>query len=104
MNAWAENCPKRAEIRPLRTFVNAFFISAPFGPQGTGMLAFGQTDDEVPLVPLDIAAHELMHGVTYSALTERTGLRFGWRSSPSCRRRACSTRYALWATTAVTAG
>ena len=55
-------------------FFNAFYLSAPFGPQGGGLLAFGETEDEVPLVPLDVAAHELMHGVTYSALTERTGL------------------------------
>ena len=55
-------------------FFNAFFLSAPFGPQGGGFVAFGVTDEDVPFVPLDVAAHELMHGVTYSALTERTGL------------------------------
>ncbi len=55
-------------------FLNAFFAPAPYGPQGTGILGFGETPDGVPLVPLDVAAHEFMHGVTYSALTERTGL------------------------------
>lgn len=54
-------------------FFNALYLSPPFGPQGGGLLAFGATDEDVPLVPLDVAAHELMHGVTYSALTERTG-------------------------------
>ena len=54
-------------------FFNAFFLRAPFGPEGGGFVAFGETSDDVPLVPLDIAAHELMHGVTFSALKERTG-------------------------------
>jgi Zn-dependent metalloprotease len=53
---------------------NAFFVSPPFGPQGTGALGFGQTDDGTPFVPVDIVAHELMHGVTDSALVTRTGL------------------------------
>ncbi len=55
------------------SFFNAFFLSAPYGPEGGGFVAFGETSDDVPLVPLDIAAHELMHGVTFSALKERTG-------------------------------
>ena len=55
-------------------FYNAFFISAPFGPQGSGALVFGETPGGTPFVPLDVSAHELMHGVTYSALTTRTGL------------------------------
>ena len=57
-------------------FFNAFFISAPFGPQGTGAIAFGTTPDGIPFVPLDVVAHELMHGVTYSSLVARTGLPF----------------------------
>ncbi len=74
-------------------FYNAFFIPAPFGPQGTGAVAFGQVPDGPPLVPLDIVAHEVMHGVTDSALMARTGLpligrldytlgssRFEWRN------------------------
>ena len=55
-------------------FDNAFFLSAPFGPQGTGAVAFGQRPGGTPLVPLDVVAHEFMHGVTYSAMTTRTGL------------------------------
>lgn len=55
-------------------FYNAFFIPAPFGPQGTGAVVFGQVPDGPPLVPLDIVAHEVMHGVTDSALMARTGL------------------------------
>ncbi len=43
---------------------NAFFISAPFGPEGRGFLAFGATADGTPLTVLDVAAHEFMHGVT----------------------------------------
>ena len=55
-------------------FFNAFFASAPFGPEGTGYVGFGVTPDDIPFVPLDVVAHELMHGVTFSALFERTGL------------------------------
>ena len=55
-------------------FFNAFFISAPFGPQGGGAVVFGQVPNGTPLVPLDVVAHEFMHGVTYSAMTTRTGL------------------------------
>ena len=43
---------------------NAFFIRAPFGPEGRGMLAFGATADGTPVTTLDIVAHEFMHGVT----------------------------------------
>ena len=43
---------------------NAFFIRAPFGPKGRGMLAFGATADGTPVTTLDIVAHEFMHGVT----------------------------------------
>ena len=58
----------------IEEFVNAFFISAPFGPQGTGALVFGESPGGPPFVPLDVVAHEFMHGVTHSALTARTGL------------------------------
>ena len=58
----------------IEEFVNAFFLSAPFGPQGAGALVFGETPDGIAFVPLDVVAHEFMHGVTYSALTARTGL------------------------------
>ena len=43
---------------------NAFFIRAPFGPEGRGFLAFGATAQGTPLTVLDVAAHEFMHGVT----------------------------------------
>ncbi len=52
---------------------NAFFLSAPDGPEGRGFLGFGETSDEVPFVPLDVVGHEFMHGVMDTALTERTG-------------------------------
>ena len=54
--------------------VNASFVSAPSGPQGTGALVFGESPGGPPFVPLDVVAHEFMHGVTHSALTARTGL------------------------------
>ncbi len=54
-------------------FFNAFFLSAPYGPEGGGFLGFGTTSDDVSFVPLDFVGHELMHGVTFSALKERTG-------------------------------
>ncbi len=54
-------------------FFNAFFLSAPYGPEAGGFLGFGTTSDDVSFVPLDVVGHELMHGVTFSALNERTG-------------------------------
>ncbi|MCY3926703.1 MAG: M4 family metallopeptidase [Acidobacteria bacterium] len=57
-------------------FLNAFFLSAPFGPQGTGTIAFGTAPGDTPFVPLDVVGHELMHGVTFSSLVARTGLPF----------------------------
>jgi len=52
---------------------NAFFISPPFGADGRGMFVYGRTSAGVPLTPIDIVAHEMMHGVTHAALTQRTG-------------------------------
>ena len=43
---------------------NAFFAPAPFGPEGRGFVAFGETAQGTPLTVLDVAAHEFMHGVT----------------------------------------
>ncbi len=54
---------------------NALFIGAPFGPQGTGAVMFGEYEG-TPVATLDIAAHEVMHGVTYSSLVARTGQPF----------------------------
>jgi len=68
-------------------FYNAFFISAPFGPQATGLVAFGAETNDTPLVPLDVVAHEFMHGVTYSSVSARTGIPFldvyTWVRGPS---------------------
>ena len=43
---------------------NAYFVGAPFGPEGRGMLLFGATAQGTPLTLLESAAHEFMHGVT----------------------------------------
>lgn len=52
---------------------NAFFIAPPFGAEGRGMFVYGRTPSGSPMTPLDIVAHEMMHGVTNAALTQRTG-------------------------------
>ena len=52
---------------------NAFFYPSPFGPEGTGVVAFGAWDDGTPLVSADIVAHEVMHGVTHFSVSRRTG-------------------------------
>ena len=55
---------------------NAFFAPPPFGPEGTGVYAYGRVTDgvrEEPLTSLDLVAHELMHGVTHFAVSRRTG-------------------------------
>ena len=52
---------------------NAFFYPPPFGPEGTGAVAFGAWDDGTPLVSADIVAHEVMHGVTHFSVSRRTG-------------------------------
>ena len=54
-------------------FVNAFWIPAPFGPEGTGAFAYGELPDGTPMVEIDIVAHELMHGVTHFSVSGRTG-------------------------------
>lgn len=53
---------------------NAFFVRAPFGPEGRGMLAFGATSSQGdPVTALDVAAHEFMHGVTFFSVNQGTG-------------------------------
>ena len=52
---------------------NAFFAPPPFGPEGSGVIAFGQFRDGTPLVAAEIVAHEMMHGVTYFSVQQRTG-------------------------------
>ena len=44
---------------------NAFLRSSSFGPEGTGVVAFGTEQDGTPIVSADVVAHEMMHGVTY---------------------------------------
>jgi Zn-dependent metalloprotease len=55
---------------------NAFFIAAPFGPNKNGAMVYGRTSGGVPMTALDIAGHELMHGVTFFSLSSRTGSGF----------------------------
>jgi bacillolysin len=52
---------------------NAYFAPAPFGPNKNGEMVFGRTPANVPVAVLDIAGHELMHGVTDFSLNSRTG-------------------------------
>ena len=52
---------------------NAFFYPPPFGPEGTGVVAFGAWDHGTPIVSADIIAHEVMHGVTHFSVSRRTG-------------------------------
>jgi thermolysin len=52
---------------------NAFFAPPPFGAEGRGMFVYGRTLSGVPMTAIDVVAHEMMHGVTHAALTQRTG-------------------------------
>jgi Zn-dependent metalloprotease len=56
---------------------NAFFILPPFGPDGGGGFFFGEGPSEAPVTTLDVVGHELTHGVTFFAVSQRTGRRFG---------------------------
>ena len=56
-----------------RDVANAFFAHPPFGPEGTGVVAFGTEQDGTPIVSADVVAHEMMHGVTYFSVASRTG-------------------------------
>ena len=58
-----------------RDFANAFFIGPPYGPEGTGVVAFGTEPDGTPIVSADVVAHEMMHGVTHFSVAQRTGSR-----------------------------
>ena len=55
---------------------NAFFISPPFGPNRNGAMVYGRTTGGVPVTVMDVAGHELMHGVTFFSLSNRTGSGF----------------------------
>ena len=52
---------------------SAFFVRPPFGPEGKGLVAFGETAQGTPITALDVVAHEIMHGVTYFSVSRRTG-------------------------------
>ena len=56
-----------------RDVANAFFVPPPFGPEGTGVVAFGTEQDGTPIVSADVVAHEMMHGVTHFSVASRTG-------------------------------
>ena len=56
-----------------RDVANAFFAPPPFGPEGTGVVAFGTEQDGTPIVSADVVAHEMMHGVTHFSVASRTG-------------------------------
>jgi len=55
---------------------NAFFISPPFGPNRHGAMVYGRTTGGVSVTSIDVVAHELMHGVTYFSMSNRTGSGF----------------------------
>lgn len=61
-------------IANLTGYYNASYLRPPFGPQGSGLMSFGVSRDDVPLVTVDIVGHELQHGVTNEAVRARTGL------------------------------
>ena len=69
-----------------RDYATAFFAPPPFGPEGTGGVAFGQFSDGTPLVAADIVAHEMMHGVTHFSVQQRTGSDYGLIHSLYTRR------------------
>ena len=59
---------------------NAAVALPPLGPEGNGVFMYGRATDETseqPFTLLDIVGHELMHGVTHFAVSNRTGSPFG---------------------------
>ena len=58
------------------TVDNASFYRAPFGPNQNGAMVYGRTNGNFPITALDVAGHELMHGVTFFSLSSRTGSGF----------------------------
>ncbi len=49
-------------------YPSAFYAPPPYGPEGTGAMAYG-----TPWTDLDTVGHEMMHGVTHHAVSRRTG-------------------------------
>ena len=60
----------------------ALWAGSPFGPEGTGIAAFGQLPSGTAIVAEDVVAHELMHGVTHNSVLKRTGVPFGFGLPP----------------------
>ena len=58
------------------TVNNSFFIPAPFGPNKNGAMVYGRTSGNFPVTAMDVAGHELMHGVTFFSMSRRTGSGF----------------------------
>ena len=56
-----------------REFDNAFYAPPPLGPEGGGVMAFGELPDGTPLAALDVVGHEYTHGVTDHVVQRRTG-------------------------------
>ncbi len=59
-------------------FFNAVAWQPPFGPEGAGVYVFGQrgvpdSERTQPRVALHTVAHELMHGLTWFSVSQRTG-------------------------------
>ena len=60
------------------SFLNAYAYRPPFGPEGAGVYVFGQrrvargSEETQPRVALHTVAHELMHGLTYFSVEQRT--------------------------------
>ena len=60
------------------SFFNAYAYRPPFGPEGAGVYVFGQrgipgSEATQPRVALHTVAHELMHGLTWFSVSQRTG-------------------------------
>ena len=71
------NAPVIGVVAPRTVFENAAFAPPPLGPDGGGGMFFGEAPSGAPFTILDVTAHELTHGVTFFAVGERTGSRFG---------------------------
>ena len=65
--------------RALGRFYRAMHSSSllPLVPNGGGGMFFGEGPSGGPVTALDVTAHELMHGVTFFAVSQRTGRQFG---------------------------
>lgn len=76
---WRGMDGKNGRIMTIANFLwgNALFAPPPFGPEGTGAVAFGSTPGGISFASLDIVSHEIMHGVTFFSVRDRTGEPFG---------------------------